>query len=60
MKACKYVCMYVCKYVCMYVCMYVGQIVVDSSSSRSSSVCRVNECMYVVGAEDCSVVLVGR
>ena len=55
-----YACTYVSTYVCMYVCMYVGQIVVDSRSSRSSSVCRVNECMYVVGAEDCSVVLVGR
>jgi hypothetical protein len=34
-------------------------IVVDSSYRSSSSVCsRVNECMYVEGAEDFSVVLV--
>jgi hypothetical protein len=44
----------------MYVCMYVGQIVVDSRSSSSSSSSRANECMYVVGAEDCSFVLVCR
>ncbi len=45
--------MHVSKYVSMCVCR------VDSSSSSSSS-SRANECMYVVGAEDCSVVLVGR
>ena len=47
--------MHVSKYVSMCVCR------VDSSTSTStSSSCRANECMYVVGAEDFSVVLVCR
>ena len=47
--------MHVSKYVSMCVCR------VDSSTSTSTSsvVGRMNECMYV-GAEDCSVVLVCR
>jgi hypothetical protein len=47
--------MHVSKYVSMCVCR------VDSSTSTSSSSrSRANECMYVVGAEDCSFVLVCR
>jgi hypothetical protein len=49
--------MHVSKYVSMCVCRVDSS---TSSSSSSSSSSRANECMYVVGAEDCSFVLVCR
>ena len=50
--------MHVSKYVSMCVCRVDSS--TSSSSSSSSSSSRANECMYVVGAEDCSFVLVCR